>query len=390
MMPQFSLTLAATGTGVQAGYARLPHELCVHIIGFLSHDIAALRCCSLVCHAWTPIVYRRLFYTVEVPTSLNPIVGFLCFNPVPASFVRHLVLWSGRAVDNLTMTPNVNCVSIYGLSGTLPLLSQQPSFPSVRRLILGYSEIWPDDFERIFVLFPNVTRLELKYVTGPDDLYQDSCRDEAGRGSQVLKDLRVRATDNHITFWLARRMVVRRVTNLELEISTDSQAIWLFHLMRIDRGPRHLFLSFPDIIDNDCDFCENLLKGEVPANARLSSLRLHCDYDEDWSAMPRKSDPILIMLRKVRHVPLRTVHIRVILYSKRPSEFNTAHSKATWARLGKRLGGLSPEEPATVSVELVIQNTAGWPSWKNAAAALVESSLGIAPTTGVHVNVQCI
>lgn len=106
--------------------------------------------------------------------------------------------------------------------------------------------------------------------------------------------------------------------------------------------------------------------------------------------MPRKSDPILIMLRKVRHVPLRTVHIRVILYSKRPSEFNTAHSKATWARLGKRLGGLSPEEPATVSVELVIQNTAGWPSWKNAAAALVESSLGIAPTTGVHVNVQCI
>jgi hypothetical protein len=132
--------------------ARLPHELCLLILEYLSDEGLKSKCHflapALVCHAWTAHAQRQLFrvFSIRSPT-LSAIlrVVFLARNPRLASYVLEIRLYALH--HSLDTTP-------------APLLAAV--FPNVQRLTFCYALSGTDEaYQAMLSAFPAIKSLNI-------------------------------------------------------------------------------------------------------------------------------------------------------------------------------------------------------------------------------------
>jgi hypothetical protein len=129
--------------------ARLPHELCLLILDYLSDEGLKSTCHflapALVCHAWNAHAQRQLFrvFSIRSPTDTLLFVAFLARNPRLASYVIEIRLHDlHHSLDTTpapllaAVLPNVQRLTFcYALSGTDEAYQAMLSaFPAVKSL----------------------------------------------------------------------------------------------------------------------------------------------------------------------------------------------------------------------------------------------------------------
>lgn len=371
---------------------RLPPEICDLIIDWLWDDLRALKRCRRVCKDWVPRSRRHLFHTVRIHWPGSPFFGLTRGHPI-VSCVRHVILWSPDTLNVLSVLTRAEHLSILGW-GTYAMSTQaRPTpAPSVKMLTLGYGNghMFPWDFDGIMRMLPNLARLELTCLTGLPHVYNTSCTRRPNRAKKVLQGLSVCGTDNHITFWLTRRLLIRDMTNLELSVEHKDDVAWLSYLLGIGRGPQHLSLFFPSISGMSPETLKLLNGILVSSDADTQTLHLHCNYSTLWAHRASDADPILIILNRVSHLALAAVRIHIKLAKVHLHEFGCGSSTLAWQRIDEHLVRLARNASPPLSVEVTVENLFEWRDWKDSAASFVESRMLCSRSAGAQVKVQCI
>ncbi|KAI9057546.1 hypothetical protein FKP32DRAFT_1583654 [Trametes sanguinea] len=134
---------------------RLPLELLEQIIDNLCFDIAALRCCALVCHALVYRARRYLFHTIVIrEKNFTKFVFLIVQQPHIAGFVRDLYFEAGGdAFFDLQKQPTT-IVRVFALVIA-------PRLPNVARLTVKDVPFTQEVVEMLDPSFPQLYALSL-------------------------------------------------------------------------------------------------------------------------------------------------------------------------------------------------------------------------------------